>query len=315
MIKVKIRLWHLVVASFLLTVSLGVVFVYYYLLNKTPLIIREVVETVAVNKTETPKFLVNIGENNLVRPLDVAVDGEGKIYITNSGKGDIQVYNPNGYYLYSFGRFEMPNAIAVGPEGLIYVGEFKRGRIQVFNREGKLVKVIDGKKVGTVIQPLSLSFGRDKLLYVANRTGEVLVLTPEGRLVSRFGKPGSLKGYLSYPNGIAVDPEGNIIVSDSGNKRVQVFDRNGKLLKVLTASQLAVAYPRGIAVDQRGRVFVVDNFGHKVLILDKEFKKLFELGSRGLNEGELNFPNGIAVREGRIYIADRENGRVAVFSY
>lgn len=50
----------------------------------------------------------------------------------------------------------------------------------------------------------------------------VQVFTPEGELVLKFGSNGEGNGQFNAPTGVAVDINGNIIVADWGNSRIQV---------------------------------------------------------------------------------------------
>jgi len=78
-----------------------------------------------------------------------------------------------------------------------------------------------------------------------------------------------------------------------------------------------LALPRGIDVDKNGRVYVVDTFQHKVQVYDGKDrgKALFTFGDKGTENGQFDYPNGIAVKGNRFYVTDRENNRISVFAY
>jgi DNA-binding beta-propeller fold protein YncE len=119
---------------------------------------------------------------------------------------------------------------------------------------------------------------------------------------------------------VVVDQEGRILVSDSNNGRVGVLSPEGAPLfsfgRGLGAQSTGL--PRGLAVDERNRAYVVDAVSHVVLVFevqDNGAKQLFTLGSQGSKDGEFSYPNGIALdRAGRLYITDRENNRVQVWT-
>ncbi|MHB1125394.1 MAG: NHL repeat-containing protein [Bacillota bacterium] len=299
---------------------LAVIFVLVYgSLNKN--ILEETPPAVARENGE-PYFLEEIGIKTNV-PLAVAVSDD-RVYVTNSGQSRVHMYDKQtsrlvkqlGEYGEKDGQFVYPNALAVTDREELLVGEFRTGRIQVFNKKGEFLRVINSRVVGRPLSPLALAVNEQGTIFVANRTGEVLVLDAKGKLVTYFGKPGQAEGQLSYPNGIAVDSEGKIFVSDSGNDRIQVFGPKGELIKVLTGPLLGISMPRGIAVDKGGRIFVTDVFAHRIAVFNFEGKYLFDFGGRGQQEGQLNFPNGLAIdRLGKIYVTDRENNRVNVYGY
>jgi sugar lactone lactonase YvrE len=97
--------------------------------------------------------------------------------------------------------------------------------------------------------PMALAFDRAGNLYVTDTTPgqhRVLVMDRQGILVRQFGKEGQDRGDFSFPNGIAVDSKGNIFVADSGNGRVQAFDKTGALLFAIgRGTAKGPAMPRG----------------------------------------------------------------------
>lgn len=253
-------------------------------------------------------------------PLAVAV-GTNRVYITDSKGHRINVYDKKGKYLFSFGQegtkegeFVYPNALALDSQSNIYVGEFQNQRIQIFEPSGKYLRTIS-TFMGTVITPLAIAIHND-FLYVADRSGQILVMSLEGQYIRKFGQPGSTPGLLNYPNGLAVSADGRLFISDSGNSRVQVFTTGGRYLETLDTSQYELGLPRGIAVDDLGQLYIVDTFNHNVLVYDEDLKYQFSFGDRGMEEGQFNFPNGITVdSDYKIYVTDRENNRVQVYSY
>jgi len=134
----------------------------------------------------------------------------------------------------------------------------------------------------------------------------------------RFGESGD--GALAMPLGIDVDAVGNVYVIDAALKQVQMYDKDGKFIKTL-ASGTRLSRPSGIAVDSEGkRMYVVDtgavtNEKHRVMVFDIEANKhLFDIGKRGMAEGEFNLPRDITVGvDGLLYVVDGGNFRVQVF--
>ena len=266
----------------------------------------------------TAQFLGEIGRDDtgssLLRPLAVAVDPNShQVYVTDTGRDRVLVFKTSGQYLRSMGHIlDYPNALAVDKEGRVYIGEFRAGRIQVFEQDGSLLYVWDSEHVGTSLSPLALAV-KGESLYIANRTGEVLRMGLDGKLQFKFGSPGNLPGNLAYPNGIAVRGD-SIIVADSGNARLQIFNLQGELVKVISQQQFEVSVPRGISVDDKGSIYIADTMGNRVLKLNEYYRPQWELGQDGLEGDKLSFPNGLAVAGNRLYVTDRENGRVVVYA-
>ena len=58
----------------------------------------------------------------------------------------------------------------------------------------------------------------------------IQIFSGEGEYISSFGGKGSLDSQLSNPCGLSVDSDGNVIVSDPGNKLIKIFSPDGKFL-------------------------------------------------------------------------------------
>jgi len=73
--------------------------------------------------------------------------------------------------------------------------------------------------------------------------------------------------------------------------------------------------PRGIAVNSKGLIAVADRQSHSIFILDKEGKHLRNVGSRGSNAGQLNYPADVTfLNDDKILVADELNHRIQQFN-
>ena len=130
-------------------------------------------------------------------------------------------------------------------------------------------------------------------------------------------------GQLSFPNGVVVDGQGNIEVSDSNNGRLVIFSPYGKMLTTITqgVGEGDLGLPRGAAVDDAGRLFVADTSDHQVRVYRIDESKatptyIGSFGDEGQIDGAFEYPNGVATdKRAHIYITDRENNRVQVWGY
>lgn len=136
-----------------------------------------------------------------------------------------------------------------------------------------------------------------------------------------FGSYGQENGQLLFPNGAVVDSRGRIYVADGNNGRVSVWDSNGSYLFTFAKGngENALSLPRGLFIDQRDRLFVVDAVGQNVKVYDVAGDTptfLYVFGDFGGDNGQFNYPADIFVDDtGRLYIADRENNCIQVWSY
>jgi tripartite motif-containing protein 71 len=174
-------------------------------------------------------------------------------------------------------------------------------------------------------------------------TNTISVFDPNGKFQYKFGKTGSGDGELLRPAGIAVEKNGNIIVDDSGNCRLQVFTPEGKLVAQCGKAGSGDGefnQPWGITTDKDGNIYVADWKNHRVQKLSAQGKFLMKIGtygelprsddayavtylgpyvsslpeSRYPKAGLLNHPTDVAVdTDGDIYVSDWGNHRVSIF--
>nr|CAD7415139.1 unnamed protein product [Timema poppensis] len=112
----------------------------------------------------------------------------------------------------------------------------------------------------------------------------------------KIGSRGSEPGCFTWPRGIAVGPDNLVVVADSSNHRVQVFDANGIFVKEFGA------YGNGEG-----------EFDCLAGVLDPAGRFLRSFGSQGTSDGRFNYPWGITTDAlGFIYVCDKENHRVQV---
>jgi DNA-binding beta-propeller fold protein YncE len=141
----------------------------------------------------------------------------------------------------------------------------------------------------------------------------------DGKHLFDFGKRGSAPGEFNLLRDVAVAPDGRVYVIDSGNFRIQAFDRDGKFL--FTFGSVGrfpgqFARPREIAIDQSGNVYVSDAAFGNFQIFNSEGQLLMHVGDRGERDSPARYmlPAGIAVDlDGRVYMADQFFRKIDVY--
>ena len=133
------------------------------------------------------------------------------------------------------------------------------------------------------------------------------------------GKPVKTISDLKYPWGIAVSPDGQVVVAENLAHRITILNKDGKKVKSFGTKGKKdgeITHPYGIAISHDGHILVTDNHRLQKLTFDGEFVQ--SVGSSKDGTGELEFcsPKGIAVHPttGQIFIAERDNDRIQVLN-
>ncbi len=261
------------------------------------------------------------------RPLGVSTDDEGKIYISDTGRSRFVALDDFGDYedmIFSTKTkdkfFGVMGSYVDNKTGRSYIADFRRRTINVYSPQGKRLARWPKNPLDESFGPLGFSpfalVEHDNKLYITSTDG-VYVFSKKGKLLKSWTGRGRDLDEFDYPVGIAVDKDGSMYVADQLNRRVIAMTPEGNVKWVLGTpdkqGKLASFFglPRGIAVNDEGRIFVSDTFHHEIVVLEKSGKLVGSLGERGVEDGQLNFPEAIAFRpDGALYIADRENDRI-----
>ena len=146
-----------------------------------------------------------------------------------------------------------------------------------------------------------------------------LCSVPSGEKLRTFGSRGSDQGQLKFPQDVALDGEGNILVADSSNYRIQKFTPKGQFLTAVGAKgkgPLKFDSLHNIAFNATyKKVYAPDYNYHCVQVLNSDLTFSSSFGKHGSGEGQFNNPCGVAFDStGKVYVADQSNHRVQVFT-
>jgi DNA-binding beta-propeller fold protein YncE len=282
-----------------------------------------------------PEYLYSIagpeGKDALTQPIGVAVTQSDRVYVVDNQSATIRCYTVEGRYLFSFNSISdgankslvQPGRVAEGPGGEIWVTDRRLQAIYVFSRDGAFLRKFEPQGGAPAdFGPIWVSFDSQGNVYICDvgvtPEHQVIVYDPSGTEIARWGKTVQVKRMLEspggfyYPNGIAVAKNGDVFVSDSNNRRVQVFDKAGEFKYIVSTS----GTPRGIIIDKEQRLYVVDAFAHAIDIYTLKGKRVAGFGGNGVALGKFQYPTDIALdKRGRIFISDRENNQVQVWGW
>jgi DNA-binding beta-propeller fold protein YncE len=156
------------------------------------------------------------------------------------------------------------------------------------------------------------------IVYPVRNMNRIQVITPDGKLVREFGQFGREPGQLYMPSAVATDATGNIYVTESGNKRVQVFDSAGNSRKVIAPTDKdALLNPSSITVEPSGRIWVCDSDPNRprVVCFSPDGAVIASVGTPAVPPNQpatFNGPQHINFIQGKVYVADSGNGRLMI---
>lgn len=225
--------------------------------------------------------------------------------------------------------FRRPHAVYVSPydpEKHVWVVDDHNQALFEFTHDGKqLVKTIGtkgepGEDDKHFNRPTYIGWLPDGTMFVSDGYNghRVVKLDKDGKFIKAWGEKGTAPnetrpGYFNVVHGIAVDPTTRrVYVSDRGNRRMQVFDENGKFIDqwpFATPSSVNCIY---IGTDHN--IWVFDDTTSKVVEYDPQGHLLYAWGALGDYPGALFNMHGASVdQQGNLYIAEVAGGRVQKF--
>lgn len=223
------------------------------------------------------------------------------------------------------GPLLQPRNMAIGPDDLVYVADSGNHRVQVFDQQGQFVRGWGtfGLEPGQFNEPWGLAVDQD-YVYVADTWNHRLQkFTLEGDLVTVIGESGSPSGddegggLFFGPRDVLIMPDGNLLVTDTGNHRLQLLSPDGTFLAAVggQGAQLGQFYePVGISLASDGSVYVADTWNGRIQHLSADLLPLGQWPVEAwFGQSIYNKPYLAADELGRVYTTDPEGYRVLVF--
>jgi tripartite motif-containing protein 71 len=202
-------------------------------------------------------------EGHGVWPFGVAVGKNSEVFVTDEWKNTISVFDPNGKFIRRFGetgsgpgQLKGPAGIVCEANGNLIVVDSGNDRLQVFSPDGKVLAQCghSGSGDGQFSRPWGICLDKDSNIWVADwKNHRVQKWSAGGKYLTSIGQYGTLPadpnafavtylgpfisslpeshypkaGLLNHPTDVAVDPDGDIYVTDWGNHRVCIFEADG----------------------------------------------------------------------------------------
>jgi hypothetical protein len=219
----------------------------------------------------------------------VAVDAKNTIIAVRRTDPPIVELNPAGRVLKMWGEkmFVWPHGFRIDKEGYLWItdGRAADGRgEQIFKiaPDGRVVmtlgtKGVAGETSSTFAGPADVAFAANGDIFVADGhvNNRVVKFSKDGTFIKAWGKKGTGPGEFSVPHAIALDSRGRVFVADRGNKRVQIFDQDGKYLE----EWKQFSRPSGIYIDKKDTIYVADSESESVSRNHDGWKRGIRIGS------------------------------------
>lgn len=195
------------------------------------------------------KILKMFGAGQILWPHGMDVDSQGNVWVVDArtptadelkqfptwaNKGNtVTKFSPDGKVLLVLGSggktgappeaFTEPNDVVVGPDGSIYVSESHSAQF--------------------IDEPTPEAVGR------------ISKFAPDGKFIKSFGSYGYGPSQFRGPHSLAFDSQKRLFVADRGNRRIQIFDQDGKLLDTwYQFSRIS-----GIHIDANDTLYAIDS--------------------------------------------------------
>lgn len=316
-----------------------------------------------------PDFLKLPPDLYLGEATGVAVNSKGHIFVFSRGNttgpayaasaAQLLEFAPDGKFLREIGHhlyaWSFAHTVKVDKDDNIWVTDKGSDMVIKFNSEGRLAMVFGRKQeasdegteplkhVKPALPPVDGMFrqvtdvawdaGGNTYIsdgYVNSRIAKV---DKDGNWLKSWGQPGDQPGQLNTPHSIAVDAQNNVYVADRGNRRIQVFDAEGKFLRqftidvpvpadaraaignkpTATTGTMASGAPWAICITPGPAQFLYssDAFPGRIYKLSLDGKVLGVFGKSGKQAGQFGWIHEIACpTENELYVAELLNWRI-----
>jgi uncharacterized protein (TIGR03663 family) len=261
------------------------------------------------------------GPGRFIKPVGLAVDSDGNLYVADSGNHRVQKFDSEGGFMAEVGslgegegEFNEPWGVTVDSEGNLYVADTWNNRVQKFDRDlnfltqwGQPASDLSNPKPYDFWGPRDVATDAEGNVWVADTgNSRILKFASDGTFLTSLGKPGSEPGQLREPVGIEIAPNGDIFVADAWNSRIQQFDSQFNPVAQFPMPAWLPDDPSTkpyLALAPDGSVIASDTARQRLLRIGADGQILSIL--EGLGETALASPTGLALDDrGFLYISN-----------
>jgi hypothetical protein len=316
-----------------------------------------------------PDFLKPPKDIYLGEVAGVAVNSKGHVFVFSRGDSTGPAYGAGAAQLLEFGAdgkfireighrlyaWSFAHSVKVDRDDNIWAADKGSDMVIKFNPEGRVLMVFGRKQEasdegteplrhpkpplppvdGMFRQVTDMAWDAGGNTYISDGyiNSRVAKIDKDGNWLNSWGEPGEGPGQFHTPHSIAVDEQGRVYVADRGNRRIQVFDGEGKFLRQIaidvpvdpdtrpaignkpgaTTGSMAPGAPWAICITPGTNqvLFSSDGYPGRIYKLTLEGKVLGVLGESGKQLKQFGWIHEIACpSETELYVAELLNWRV-----
>jgi DNA-binding beta-propeller fold protein YncE len=244
-----------------------------------------------------------------------------EFYVFNRGAHALLVFDGDGNFLREIGQglFEVPHGLRVDEDGNIWTADTGNHLVLKFAPSGEVLMVLGKRGTGSpgwfdrdynqvfLNKPSDIAFDSDGNIYVADGGNfRIVKYSKTGDTVEFFGEKGSEPGQFNFPHSLIVDENGRLLVADRENKRIQIFNLDGKY----QGEWNDIGHPYVLAQGKGGTFWMTDARVDQLVKLSKDGKVLDRFGGPGKSLGKYGFLHGVLQHKGSVYVSDILNWKV-----
>ncbi|MGE3473947.1 MAG: peptidyl-alpha-hydroxyglycine alpha-amidating lyase family protein [Vicinamibacterales bacterium] len=259
----------------------------------------------------------------------VSFDAQGHMWLLNRGPHPIIEFDGQGRFIRSMGAgmFNRAHGMRVAPDGSVWTTDVQGHTVMKWNTKGELALTLGTRgqpgawdeAAGTrlLYEPADVNFAPNGDVFIVQGhgrgEGRVLRFDSTGRFIRSWGGKGSGPGQFDQPHSILVTPDNQVYVADRENRRVQIFDMDGKYIKEWKFKGL----PCGLLLGPDRQIYLATGFSGQILRLDAQGRAVAMMGQPGPGPalGDFGEAHYMAIApDTDIYVADTINAKLHRFS-
>lgn len=261
---------------------------------------------------------------------DVAVAGDGNVWVGDMPGFRAQVFTPNGGFLFQVpaapsgpppGGFNQPRGVTVDSEGNVYVTDTHNWRVEKFSPSGQYLTEWGhrgGGEYGFNYQRGISADLRDDSIVVADTDNHMIEkFTSDGTFIWGVGGFGSNDGQFRNPHSLEVNTDGRIAVADTQNQRIVILSDTGAFIRSFGSNGTGngqFRFPRSVTWDADGTLWVSDSLRGDVQHFSDTGTFLGKIAPTRVGADVLTRAADVVVDAGNVYVADVDANRVKVWT-